>query len=237
MGVGCGGDDDTTGGTGGSGGSGGSTGGGAGKAGSGGSTGGASGSGGTGGTTDGGGGKAGSDGGADADASTTIMCGTATCGAIVTNNGMLGTLPPCCPTADVPNACGGQMPVALGGACLTKTPGTTDAVCPPVAIIPTVSLPGCCRPDKTCGVDMALAMLGCSSPTAFGQPAGGPCGGDAAPPVDVRPDTADGTTGDGTTGDGTTGDGTTGDGTTGDGTTGDGTTTDAPADGTADSAG
>src|SRR5690349_13354464 len=88
LGVGCGGDDDN--GSGGAGGSGGSAGSGtAGKAGSVGSTCGSGGTGGstggTGGTTDGGGiagsaGSAGADGGGDA--STTVQCGTSTCGPV-----------------------------------------------------------------------------------------------------------------------------------------------------------
>ncbi|HMI89586.1 MAG TPA: hypothetical protein VK550_36180, partial [Polyangiaceae bacterium] len=122
VGVGCGGDDDTTStSTGGSGGSGGTTGGSGGKGGAAGST---AGTGGTGGTTDAGG-KGGT---AGADAATTIPCGTSMCGPVVTGNALLGTLAPCCPM-DVPNACGGTAAILMG-ACLTKTPGMSDSSCP-----------------------------------------------------------------------------------------------------------
>jgi hypothetical protein len=137
----------------------------------------------------------------------TIMCGTSTCGPIVTGNVLLGSLAACCPM-DQANACGGTAAVLMG-ACLTKTAGTPDPSCPSIVVAGGVAtLPGCCRPNRTCGADLTGAMLGCNDPTFFGAAPGGPCPTDAGPPGDSGPaDTGPGDTGPGDTGPGDTGPG------------------------------
>jgi hypothetical protein len=233
AGVGCGDDDTGSGGTGGTGGSAGS-GGTAGKGGTGGSTGGTAGTGGSAGTVDGGAGKAGSAGsaGGGGDAPTTITCGTRTCGPIT---GAAGQLTACCPMGE-PNACGGVVTQAAN-ACITATPGTTDATCP--SITAQIPLAGCCRPNGMCGVSASLLGLGCADPTALGGRGDLPCGRDAGPTADTGPDTGTPDTGtpdssDDATGDtGTTDTGTTDTGTgdaTGDTGTGDTGTGDAAGD-------
>jgi hypothetical protein len=223
AGVGCGGDDDTTAGTtggkGGSGGSGGATGGTGGKAGSGGAGGSGGATGGAGGTagSDGGAGKAGSGGAGGGDASTSIMCGTRTCGPIATSVGI--TLAPCCP-ADEMNTCGGTV-AAAGGACITTTPGTADPVCPAVTG-QQIPLPGCCRPNGFCGVSFSILSLGCADVGGGGGMTA--CGGDASRPPDANPDTGGGDTGPGDTGPGDTGPGDTNPGDTNPGDTGPGDT-------------
>jgi len=225
AGVGCGGDDDTTSGsTGGSGGTAGTGGSGGGKGGSGGATGGAAGIGGTGGSggtagTDGGAGKGGSAGSAGGDASTSIMCGTQTCGPVSALGQMF---PPCCPMGEM-NTCGATVAQAMG-ACITRTTGTPDTSCP--SVMATIPLAGCCRPNGFCGLNFSLAMLGCADPTPLGGMGNIPCGPDASRPPDGAPpaDTGGGDTGGGDTGGGDTGGGDTGTGDTGTGDTGTGDT-------------
>lgn len=143
------------------------------------------------------------------------------------------------------------------GICLSASPGTADPSCPMVQT-PVAPLPGCCRANGTCGGSAAQIGLGCVDPTAVGGAPGGPCGGDAAPPQDVRADntpadtnntdtgntdtgnTDTGNTDTGNTDTGNTDTGNTDTGNTDTGNTDTGNTdgsADAPADGTADSAG
>ena len=219
AGVGCGGDDDTTG-SGGSGGSGGSaaTGGsGGGKGGSGGSGGATGGTGGTAGADAGGkGGTAGADAGSDGPV--TMTCGTRICAPIITMVGL--TLPACCPMGEM-NACGGTVAQA-GGACITATPGTPDSSCPAITG-QAIPLPGCCRPNGLCGINFSILGLGCTDPTPLGGNGMQACGGDGGmPPADTgTPDMGGGDTGGGDTGTGDTGGGDTGTGDTGGGDTSD----------------
>jgi hypothetical protein len=240
AGVGCGGDDDTTGGAGGKGGSGGSagaTGGTSGKAGSGGSGGS---TGGSGGSTGGSSGTAGSDGGAGkggsagmdaggSDAPTTVTCGTRTCSPVVSM--MFGTWAPCCPAGEM-DACGGIVNLGtIMNACITATFGLVDSTCPNVTLLGQPLL-GCCRPNGMCGNSAAGVGLGCADPTPFGGTSGSmACGGDASRPPDGSPgDTGPGDTGSGDTGSGDTGPGDTGDTGPGDTGRGDTGTSDAPSD-------
>jgi hypothetical protein len=153
----------------GSGGATGGSGGGAGGAGgsmggSGGSTGGAGGStGGSGGSTGGtggGAGKGGTGGSGGTDVPGTIRCGTSICTPITA--GPIGVLQPCCPM-DTANACGGISPFG----CLTTTPGMANSRCPTVSVMG-ISLPGCCRPNGMCGVNLQVVSLGCNDPVLVG---------------------------------------------------------------------
>jgi hypothetical protein len=164
--------DGTGGSTGGVGGTGGSTGG---VGGTGGSTGGV---GGTGGSTGGTGGRAGSGGTAGSDAGPgAIMCGVSICRPVFSS--LAGTLPPCCPS-DTPNVCGAIIAV-VGTACFTATPGVVDSKCPPLQT-PNVPLPGCCRPNGMCGIDMSVVGLGCNDPTLVGAAPAFPCSADGGRP-------------------------------------------------------
>ena len=162
------GNDGVGGSTSGVGGAGGSTGG---VGGVGGSTGGVGGAGGSTGGVGGVGGKGGT-GGAGA-----IMCGASICRPI--SNTPLGTLPPCCPP-DTANECGAIV-VMAGSACFTATPGVADPRCPAVQVSP-VSLPGCCRPNGMCGVDVSVIGLGCNDPTLVGGMPALRCGADGGRP-------------------------------------------------------
>jgi hypothetical protein len=232
AGVGCGGDDDTTGGggKGGSGGSTGATGGMGGKAGSGGSGGSGGATGGSGGSTAGSGGTAGSAGaagkggsaGMDAggsDAPTTMTCGTRTCSPVMS---MLGTWAPCCPMGEM-DACGGIVNLGtIQNVCVTATFGLADSSCPSVMLLGQTLL-GCCRPNGRCGNSAAGVGLGCADPTPFGGTSGNMlCGGDAGRPPDGSPgDTGPSDTGPSDTGPSDTGPGDTGAGDTSPGDTGD----------------
>ena len=159
---------------GGSGGSGGTSGS-AGNDGSGGSTGGVGGSGGStggsGGSTGGVGGGAGK-GGAGTGGTVppgTIRCGTSICAPIVTGTS-IANLEPCCPM-DTPNACGGTLP---GAGCFTTTPGVPDPRCPSVTAMG-FPIPGCCRPNGMCGVDLRVITLGCNDPVLVGGMPAFPC--------------------------------------------------------------
>jgi hypothetical protein len=161
-----------TGDTGGTGGVGGATGGVGGTGGATGGTGGTGGAtGGTGGGGKGGTGGAGGKGGTGGAGGGTIQCGRATCSPIVSP---LGTLPACCPVGEM-NACGAQVAMA-GNICLTATPGTANPRCPAVQVVGQM-LPGCCRPNGLCGVNLQIAGLGCNDPTPLGGAPPGPCNG------------------------------------------------------------
>jgi hypothetical protein len=136
------------------------------------------------------------------------MCGAATCSPITAIG--FGVLPPCCPMGggEGPNACGAQ---AAAGVCLTTTPGTADPVCPMVTLMG-FPLPGCCRTNGTCGVNLSILTLGCNDPSMVpgGSGGGAPCGGDSGPPpvdsggTDTGPtDTGPGTDAPADTGPGT----------------------------------
>ena len=245
AGVGCGGDDDTTGGVGGKGGSGGSagtSGGMGGKAGSAGSAGSTGGSGGTAGTA-GGAGQAGTAGGAGkggsagmdaggSDAPTTVTCGTRTCSPVVS---ALGTWAPCCPMGET-DACGGLVNLGtIMNTCITATFGPADSTCPNATLLGQTIL-GCCRPSGRCGNSAAAVSLGCADPAPFGGTSGNmACGADASRPPDGSPgDTGPGDTGPGDTGPGDTGPGDTGPGDTGPGDTGDSGRGDTGSDATSD---
>ncbi len=86
-------------------------------------------------------------------------------------------LPSCC-TAET--RCGLDLEMLAGMAlCLERdAPGTPDAACPS-AMVMGVALPGCCRPDGTCGVQSLLVPLGCVSGSLLaGLLGGGGDGGD-----------------------------------------------------------
>jgi hypothetical protein len=242
AGLGCGGDDDTTGtggGKGGSGGTAGTTGGMGGKAGAGGSGGSGGSTGGSAGSTGGSSGTAGSAGaagkggsaGMDAggnDAPTTVPCGTRMCSPVVST---LGTWAPCCPTGET-DACGGLVNIGtIMNACITATFGLVDSTCPNVTLLGQPLL-GCCRPNGMCGNSAAGVGLGCADPTPFGGTSGTmACGGDASRPPDGSPgDTGTGDTGPADTGSGDTGPSDTGPSDTGDSGRGDTGTSDAPRD-------
>jgi hypothetical protein len=65
--------------------------------------------------------------------------------------------------------------------CLQQNaPGTLDTGCPAYDFMGAFMIPGCCKPNKTCGVMIQrLAPLGCVEPTdVFGGRRGPavPCG-------------------------------------------------------------
>ena len=105
---------------------------------------------------------------------------------------MLGTAPACCTTdnkcgVDISGLAGGQGGGQGGGRggggtmCLQQNaPGTLDTSCPAYDFMGAFMIPGCCKPNKTCGVMIRmLAPLGCVEPTdVFGGRPGRPvpCG-------------------------------------------------------------
>jgi hypothetical protein len=120
-----------------------------------------------------------------------IMCGSATCSAPA---GALLPLSPCC----LPdNSCGatfGSAALAMfdagafdasgldidaGSLCFDTAPGTPDTACPSQSAMG-YTLAGCCARSGVCGIDLALAGLGCDSLSALGALAPGGAAGDAA---------------------------------------------------------
>jgi hypothetical protein len=137
--------DDDGGSNGGSGGSGGST------AGSGGSTAG------SGGSTAGSGGSTAGSGGGDA-----VMCGGATCMPVANPAG--DPFPPCC-DEDNGDICGAT--VSEAGDCVgVGQEGELDPSCPSAMSVIMTEVPGCCRPDGTCGLRSG-ALMGCVERTQY----------------------------------------------------------------------
>jgi hypothetical protein len=67
----------------------------------------------------------------------------------------------CCTDED--GACGYEIAQLQPGLCLPEdAPGELDDSCPPVSFMGFISLPGCCRPDGTCGSMDSLLGLGCT---------------------------------------------------------------------------
>jgi hypothetical protein len=101
------------------------------------------------------------------------------------------SFPACC-TAD--DQCGLDFEMLAGGPlCIERdAPGTPDSTCP-MTMVMGFPLPGCCRPDATCGVQVTLVPLGCISGAIAsllpggGGGSGGPSGGGGAEPAPASP--------------------------------------------------
>lgn len=103
---------------------------------------------------------------------------------------LLGFLqfPPCCTTDD---KCGLDFSALAGTPlCMERdAPGSAEPRCPSV-MVSTFLLPGCCRPDRTCGVVSTLIPLGCISgdiATLLPGGGGGSGQGGAAAPMTCTP--------------------------------------------------
>lgn len=75
------------------------------------------------------------------------------------------TLPACC----IGPSCGVQMDIVAGavpvyGGCQPPNqPGAIDSSCPSIASPVGGTIPGCCRSDGTCGIDLDVIGMGCSA--------------------------------------------------------------------------
>jgi hypothetical protein len=98
------------------------------------------------------------------DGSSFLVCGGAICrNGLVPSSGI--TAYACCASV-ADSKCGF---VELNSCLETAQPGALDPACPTLPATPLGTLPGCCRPDGTCGVFDESLGLGCVSVPLLSQ--------------------------------------------------------------------